>query len=389
MGLGTTRATARVDDEMRSEAEMALSAVSPEQLALNGRDGFLRVLSVPAGHVYVRHLSMPGVDDGVTRLADPPVSPDVPQAQWWPPPALDSAWVRDHRDDFDVFHLHFGFDARTPQELSELVRTLRALDKPFVYTVHDLRNPHHDTCDLHDAHLDVLVPAADALITLTPGAAREIDRRWGRDALVLPHPHVVEEPTLSRPRPDRTDFVVGVHLKSLRASMDPIPVVRTLSHAVAGLPGARLKVDVHTDVVTPGYPRYDPAVSAVLEEGRQHGDFELYVHDFYSDDELWDYFQSLDLSVLPYRFGTHSGWLEACYDLGTTVLAADCGFYAQQRPCLLYHLDEQGLDETGLRDAVRLGYDERPQWRADPEARRREREVLAAQHKRLYEGLLK
>ena len=34
------------------------------------------------------------------------------------------------------------------------------------------------------------------------------------------------------------------------------------------------------------------------------------------DDELWDYLQSLDVSVLPYRFGTHSGWLEACHDLG-------------------------------------------------------------------------
>lgn len=31
------------------------------------------MLSVPEGHVYVRHLSDPGADDGVVRLPDPPV----------------------------------------------------------------------------------------------------------------------------------------------------------------------------------------------------------------------------------------------------------------------------------------------------------------------------
>ena len=37
--------------------------------------------------------------------------------------------------------------------------------------------------------------------------------------------------------------------------------------------------------------------------------------------------------MLPYRFGTHSGWLEACFDLGTAVIAPSCGFYGQQHPC--------------------------------------------------------
>ena len=45
----------------------------------------------------------------------------------------------------------------------------------------------------------------------------------------------------------------------------------------------------------------------------------------FTDDELWDYLSSLDLCVLPYRFGTHSGWLEACVDLGTGVLVPNVG----------------------------------------------------------------
>ena len=84
---------------------------------------------------------------------------------------LDPDWAR--AADVDVFHLHFGFDACPPERSCEsLTRVLRERGTPFVFTVHDLRNPHHEDRRLHDEQLDVLVPAADALITLTPGAAR-------------------------------------------------------------------------------------------------------------------------------------------------------------------------------------------------------------------------
>ena len=348
----------------------------------------MRVLSVPAGHVYVRHLSSL-TDGSVVRLPDPPSARDVPAAQWWPPVALDAEWVSRHLDEFDVFHVHFGFDARTPQQLRDLVDVLCAAGKPLVYTVHDLRNPHHEDPTAHDEHLDVLIPAADALITLTHGAAAVIERRWGRIATVVPHPHIVEEPTLSRPRPERGDWVVGIHLKSLRASMDPMPVVDVLAKVVPDLPGARLRVDVHTDVMTPGFARHDPDVARHLRSLTDAGHVDLQVHDFLPDEELWDYFQGLDLSVLPYRFGTHSGWLEACYDLGTPVLVSDCGFYTEQRPCLSYRLGVDGLDASSLERAVREAYDDRPTWRADPAQRRLERESIAAVHEQIYLGALR
>ncbi|CAN5439842.1 hypothetical protein BH10ACT10_BH10ACT10_20990 [soil metagenome] len=343
-----------------------------------------RLLSVPSGHVYVDHVD----GDGVTRLPDPVLPGRAAGAPWWPPVALEAEWVLEHADEFDVFHVHFGFDARSPQQLRDLVEALDRAGKPLVYTVHDLRNPHHPDRADHDAQLDVLVPAADALVTLTAGAAAEIEQRWGRRATVLPHPHVVEEPTLSRPRPSREEYVVGVHLKSLRASMDPLPVVEVLAKVVPQLPAARLRVDVHTDVMTPGFERHDPAVAFRVQSLADAGLVDLHVHDFFTDDDLWDYFQGLDLSVLPYRFGTHSGWLEACYDLGTPVLVSDCGFYAEQRPCLSYRLGPDGLDEAGLEAAVRAAYDERPAWRADPVARRAERDRIAAAHREIYRRVL-
>ena len=85
--------------------------------------------------------------------------------------------------------------------------------------------------------------------------------------------------------------------------------------------------------------------------------------------------------MLPYRFGTHSGWLEACYDLGTPVLAPDCGFYAEQRPVPALRLDgptRRGDADRGRARRPHAPTATVPTWRADPEERRRERHEIAA-----------
>lgn len=91
-------------------------------------------------------------------------------------------------------HVHFGFDALDPQTLTRCIEQLRAHGKPLEYTVHDLYNPHQQDRRAHLELLNVLIPAADALITLTDGAAAEILRQWGRETFVLPHPYVVDFP---------------------------------------------------------------------------------------------------------------------------------------------------------------------------------------------------
>ncbi|MCX5384419.1 glycosyltransferase [Streptomyces sp. NBC_00083] len=349
----------------------------------------IRVASVPAGHVYVRHCSAPE-PDGVTRLRDPlPSGGPSSSRRWWPPVMLDPDWVSAHHEDFDVFHLHFGFDAHGPEQLTALVDALRRHGKPLVHTVHDLRNPHHLDPAAHDAALDVIVPAADRLITLTPGAAHTIGERWGRTATVLPHPHVVDLPRLARPRPPGDQFRVGVHARSLRPDMAVLPVVRVLAETVAGLTDAELLVNIHRDVTDPEAPAHAPELLAALRELVHRGRLTLTIHDRFDDEQLWDYLEALDLSVLPYRFGTHSGWLEACHDLGTAVAAPDCGFYAEQRPCLTYgHTQEGGLDEESLRKAVLRAYEERPAPRAGVRHRARERTEVAAAHRALYAGLV-
>ncbi|HET6693747.1 MAG TPA: hypothetical protein VFG97_05550, partial [Pedococcus sp.] len=90
--------------DMTTEAPAASPVPRP-------RTGRLVIASVPANHVYVRHLA-PEDGSGPVRLPDPTPPGAATTQQWWPPVMLDAAWVEAH--DFDVFHLHFGFDARSP-----------------------------------------------------------------------------------------------------------------------------------------------------------------------------------------------------------------------------------------------------------------------------------
>ena len=301
---------------------------------------------------------------------------------------LTRSWVTGHQDEFDIFHVQFGFDAQDPSCLEALASTLRDLGKPLVYTVHDLRNPHHADPRAHNEHLGVLIPQSDALITLTPGAADEVESRWGRRPAVLPHPHVVEIGRIPEQRPRRAGFTVGVHAKSVRASMDPLPVIQALAQIVPKLPGGRLQVNIHHDVFDAGGARHDAVLAEYLARVAGRGDIDLRVHDCLSDQELWAYLEGLDVSVLPYRFGTHSGWLEACHDLGTTVIAPSCGYFGDQRPCLTYQHDENFFDAGSLQDAVLTAHRDRPHWQASAAGRLGERQKIGAAHRDTYQGLL-
>lgn len=350
----------------------------------------IRVASVPGSHVYVRHLTSTRSTNGVRRLSDPiPADGRTVPGGWWPPLMLDPGWISQHHSEFDVFHVHFGFDAVNVQTMNDVVHELRAHDKPLIYTVHDLRNPHHPEPDAHDEVLDVLVPAADELITLTPRASAAISRRWNRDASVLPHPHVIPRARFAD-RINRADpFVVGVHAKSVRANMDPLPVIRTLLDAAESCDDVIVRVDVHDEIFDPDDHWFNPAFGDEVLSLRHHPRADVRIHPYFSDEELWDYLAALSVSVLPYRFGTHSGWLEACHDLGVSVIAPSCGFYDQQHfydetpACAVYEFDEARFDPESLVTAlkeVRATRPIRPTWRT----RSVQRDELDDAHVRLY-----
>jgi beta-1,4-mannosyltransferase len=353
----------------------------------------IRVASVPADHPYVRHIGAPD-GDLVECLPD---EREPGQRGWWPPRMLETDWVRDHADQFDLFHIQFGFDGRHPEQLRELVAVLDELGKPLVYTIHDLRNPNHEDHGLHDAQLEVLLEAADALVTLTNCAGRRIEARYGRRAEVIPHPHVVPLDLLAgrydTPPAAGDPPSVGVHLKSMRANMVGVPLLEALT-VEEGIGAARLRVDVHEEIWEPQAPAFRGELRTTLEHLVRRDALDLHLHGYFTDLELYGYLASLDVAILPYRFGTHSGWLEACRDLGTAVVAPSCGCYADQGPVFTFRCDEDGLDAASLREAVHRALDASGRRQGPASSlstvawRRLQRLEIATAHERLYRELL-
>ncbi len=344
----------------------------------------LRVQSVPAAHPYVLAALPDPRLDPVTLLADPVVDPADP-GRWWPPRALDPQWLDAHGDNIDVLHVHFGFDTSDPDQFRELAAVARRHGIAVVATVHDLHNPHQPDPGPHRERLGALVGSADAVLTLTEGAAEEVARRWGRRPVVLPHPHLAA----GGPHPDRRDPtapLVGVHLKDLRPNTDTDTVLDAIG-ILADSGSVRCQVRVHTPVLSPRHPRHDPALPARLDDLAAHDGVEVIVHHRLDDTGLAAALSALDVAVLPYRFGTHSGWLQLCRDLGVRVAAPDCGHYRDQvEPAALAEFTTG--EASSLVDAV-LDLLGRPGPDPTSDAERcRRREVLRRVHLETYRAAL-
>ena len=285
----------------------------------------VRVVSIPAGHPYVRSVTSSSQID----LLDDPRPPGAAAGQWWPPVALKAQWISEHASDADLLHIHFGTESYTAEHLRATLDAAHAANWPVVLTVHDLVHPQLVDQDLYERQLDVLVPASDALLTLTSGAAAEIARRWNRRAQVVAHPALLTTP----PRPavrsqNGGEFRVGMFLKDLRPNIAAEPMVVALAAALDRLAGEGLdavgEVRMHRRV------RDTRVGDRVRDLCRSAGRITLVEHDRLDDDELAAALAALDACVLPYGYGTHSGWLELCWDLGVAVAAPSTGYYADQ-----------------------------------------------------------
>jgi hypothetical protein len=315
---------------------MTIAALEPGTVAHR-----LVVATVPDRHPYLSAV----LPDHVThRQYGDPALP------WAPSPRLGLDTVRAEAAVLDLIHVHFGVESMSVAALRAWTDEVRRRGIALVVTVHDLRNPHQRDPEPYEELLQILITSAHQLITLTSGAAEAIRRRWGRRATVVPHPPLAARalgtghPPDGRCAPGRT---VGIHLKSLRANvMDPAAVCRAAA-AGARRAGGRLVVDLHPGVA-------EPRLLAELSSAAADGRYELRIHERFTDGELQDYLEQLDVSVLPYRFGTHSGWLELCHDLGTVAVVPDCGYYAEQwSASIVYGNNErEGLDAEGLATAV-------------------------------------
>lgn len=335
----------------------------------------IRVISLPADHPYVRAITDPTAVEILPAPRDGSSGAGAVVEQF-----LVEAWDEDGAAETDLVHVHFGFELVPLSALGRFVAALNRLGLPLVLTVHDLENPQLPEYDQDDfaRRLGILVGHAVRIITLTEGARAEIARRWSREASVLPHPPL---------RTDITEAVgasaqpLGEHLatRAAPAGADhPSPAGATPSSAAeadrsdsgsrpvspeaarrrltAGvlLKDARPSLDlaaiaalvrvVETDPVLADTWRFTVIRRPTVRAGREAEVAELErlldrsetahvdVWAAMSDRELEDWLARLDVLVLPYQHGTHSGLLDLANDLGTRVLFAEVGHLGDQRP---------------------------------------------------------
>lgn len=340
----------------------------------------IRVASIPAAHPYVRAVTDTQM---VQVLPDPPV-PGAATDVWWPPVALTSEWLDAHAADYDVLHVHFGLESFSPEELRDALTTAQRHGRPVVYTVHDLDNPQLVDQAPYRALLDVIVPAADRLLTLTSTAAAEIERRWQRDSEVLAHPTLLEgTPVAARAADDV--FRIGIHLRDLRPNIAAELAIRAAVDAADALEESGRAVEF--EVLMNERVRDDLTAARVSAAADLHPAVHVHRTPHLSDAGIEAWIGGTDLFVLPYHHGTHSGWVELCYDLGVPVASTDVGHIAAQHPedFIVIDLD----DPQTLVDAVVRASDARTSSRAALVTERRterlaERQTVRAAHSRVY-----
>ena len=233
------------------------------------------------------------------------------------------------RSGIDIVHVHFGFEHLSPAALDDWCHDLQDARIALVHTVHDLDNPHlADQCD-HRSRTALLVERSDEVVTLTPRAAERIADAFGREAVVIPHPPLIEEIRTARIHrvaratrsTDGCDRRVMVWLGTCRPNLD----VAAVSDLVADRT-IRTRVVVRRD----GWEACDDGFRSVLLAARDDGSIELDVIERPDDDAFALLIARAAVVVLPYAWGTHSGIVELATDLGVPSVTTDVGCHADQ-----------------------------------------------------------
>ena len=284
-------------------------------------DAHPRVLSIPAQHPFVDATWPPTAE--AIRPAQLPTGD-----RWHPHPGLEADWIRAHAGEFDIVHLHFGFEHRSLAQIRDFIRACADTRVALVVTVHDLANPHLSDQRAHRDRLRALTAAAAAVFTLTSGAAAELAADYGISAEVIAHPPIVPAAQAAQvmSASGRRGRSAAVFLKDLRTNVVADPAFYLSLASGLHRSGAWLEVWAHRS--SAAHPTVT-ALQAAADSGAAPG-LDLHLTDRLPDAVLYRVLSGCAVSVLPYAHGTHSGWLEMCRDLGLSVIAPDCGHYAGQ-----------------------------------------------------------
>ena len=258
--------------------------------------GSVRVAHSPSHHPFVQ-----AIDPAAVVVDDP-----------WSPDELRDASV-------GAVHVHFGFEHLSPTELTDRVHRVRSHGVRLVHTVHDVDNPHLTDQRPHHLRTAALVRLADAVTTLTASAADDVERRWGRRPLVIPHPPLAATGPRAATSARRCALL---WLGTVRPNLDVDATIEFLS---------AVDVDVEVVVREDAAERVPGALRRAASASNAHGHRRSFtIRRRPTDAELEDLVASSEVLILPYAWGTHSGLVELATDLGVPCVTTDTGSRGDQ-----------------------------------------------------------
>lgn len=263
-----------------------------------------------------------------------------------------AACITEAAADIDILHLHQGLAAVVPLgNPAELMAALERHRIPMVLTLH--QPPPGGVCT-DGAVLDVLVPAAGTVITLSPPSGGIVRTRWSVDPFVLPHPHVAAldriataQATPRAPGPWRIGLLPG------------------------GTPGGAVDLAQAVEALVPDHgvivdlPDRDVRIGASTTV---------------------DWVAQLDMLVLPPGRWGSAGWVELCRDLRT-----GCVVPADPQEVVLGAVASYpgaGADPEVVTRAIARGLSALPVTPLDVEERRIRAALVRDEHVALYRALL-
>jgi hypothetical protein len=274
---------------------------------LAGAKYVLRVFHIPSHLSYVQQL----VGSGFAPVASPPGGP-LRIGQLCALPSWD--W-------FDILHLH-SVELCTLRELQALIDRTREEHKPLVMTVHDLR-PNIELDDTgYRSKLALTLAAADAGLTLTATARRElIARGLGDEQLkIAPHGSAFPLPLFAKSCPEIGHGIAAFGALRTNRNFGCLAQAWQLLPK-DGRPPLRIWL---RSVSADDENRYSDHLRILRTIAATEPGFDLLVvPGFIEPASLLGWLRQSRVLMLPYRSITHSGQLEAAIDSGLTLLAPD------------------------------------------------------------------
>lgn len=242
---------------------------------------------------------------------------------------------QDSLDFFDVLHIHSVEFAET-ELIERVLEKCARRRRRVVFTLHDISPMFYDA---DSAYLDKLLKvctAAQAIVTLTRSAARELLQRLPqleeRNHLkVIPHGYVLKP---GHARWGKAGSAGGGKVEyamygAFRPNRDVYTSVLNWYYALQG-DEARLNIlcralnehDLEDEKLRLG------ELLSFVNSDRER--MRLVMHPFPTDEQVVDFLSDCDVLLMPYKWGTHSGQLELAFDLNLLPVISDVGYYHEQ-----------------------------------------------------------